>query len=85
MYLHIGGDYLLSTKEIVGIFDFESTAEHTEDTLAFLQEAERQNLTEIVSPDIPRSYVVTSHRIYFSPISSTTLKKRLNQFLSEQL
>ncbi len=83
MYLHIGGEYTVSVRFIVGIFDFEATTEQTPDTLAFLKKAEDQDRTEIVAPDIPRSYVVTVDRVYFSPISAATLRKRLLQVISE--
>lgn len=84
MYLHIGGEYTLSVRFIVGIFDFDTTTRQTPDTLAFLRRAEVQDRTEIVAPDIPRSYVVTIDRVYFSPISAATLRKRLTQVISEQ-
>ena len=77
MYLHIGGDFVLSTRYIVGIFDFESALDQTEDTILLIQKAEEKDRIEIISPDIPRSYIVTVGRIYLSPISVVTLRKRI--------
>lgn len=79
MYLHIGGDYLISYEQIIGIFDLDATIDQTPDTLDFLQCAETREQIELVSPDIPRSYVVCDERIYMSPISAATLRRRLKQ------
>lgn len=79
MYVHIGGEYTISDRFIIGIFDMDSITPRQTDTLHFLAKAEKEDRVEYVSEEIPRSAVVTFERIYFSPISTTTLKKRIDE------
>ena len=85
MYLHIGGEYLISYEQIIGIFDLDATIDQTPDTLDFLHQAELREHMELVSPDIPRSYIVSDDRIYMSPISAATLRRRLRQGWQQML
>lgn len=77
MYVHIGGECTVSDKFIVGIFDFDGTTQEHSETRIFLRHAEENDRVEIVSPDIPRSFVVTLDRVYITPISVSTLRRRL--------
>lgn len=77
MYVHIGGECSVSDKFIVGIFDFDGTISEHSDTRRFIQLAEEEGRAEIVSPEIPRSFVVTLDRVYITPISATTLRRRI--------
>jgi hypothetical protein len=79
MYVHIGGEYSVSDKLIVGIFDFDLTTLADSETINFLKFAEENNRIENVSPDLPRSFIVTLERIYISPISASTLRRRLHR------
>lgn len=79
MYVHIGGECTVSDKFIVGIFDFDGTTQDNSDTRDYLRQAEADDRVEIVSPEIPRSFVVTVDRIYITPISAATLRRRLNR------
>lgn len=84
MFLHIGGDFILSLKEIVAILDIEY-ATIMRDSRDFLREAEQSGVVISVSDDIPKSFIVTTHdngsRIYLSPISCSTLRKRANKII----
>lgn len=77
MYVHIGGEYTISDRFIVGIFDFDGTTAKASETIEFLKRAEAEDRIEVVSPDIPRSFIVTLERIYVTPISAMTLRRRL--------
>ena len=77
MYIHIGGEYSVSSRLIVGIFDFEETTQDGSLTRAFLKHAQDHDQIEFVSADLPRSFIVTVERVYVSPISATTLRKRI--------
>jgi len=79
MYVHIGGECSVSDKYIVGIFDFDGTTAATSDTIGFLKKAEAEDRVETVSPDIPRAFVVTMDRVYITPISAMTLRRRLGR------
>jgi len=77
MYIHIGGEYSVSSRLIVGIFDFEETTQEGSLTRDFLKRAQDNDRLEPVSADLPRSFVVTVERVYLSPISASTLRKRI--------
>jgi len=77
MYVHVGGEYSISDRFIIGIFDMNSITPKQTDMIRFLSEAEKAGRVEYVSEEIPRSVVVSVDRIYFSPISTATLQKRI--------
>lgn len=78
MYVHIGGECSLPDRFVVGIFDMDATTQGTDDTRSFLARAEREGRLDIVSADIPRSFVVTLDRVYLTPVAAATLRKRLH-------
>ncbi len=79
MYLHLGQDCVVKTKDIVAIFDLEKTSV-SQITKNFLRGAGKKNIVTYVSDELPKSFIVlqTEHgeEIYVSSISSTTLAKR---------
>ncbi|MEI8200517.1 MAG: DUF370 domain-containing protein [Eubacteriales bacterium] len=77
MYVHVGGEYSIPDRLIIGIFDMDSITPKQTDMIRFLAEAEKAGHVEYVSEEIPRSVVVSVDRIYFSPISTATLRKRI--------
>lgn len=77
MYLHIGGDFLLRSEDIIGIFDIENTS-ISKITRDFLKESEKNKKVITTSFDLPRSYILDKEsRLYVSPISPATLLKRI--------
>ena len=83
MYIHIGGSYTLSEKYILGIFDFDATTAEGSSTIGFLRKAERENRVDVISPELPRSFIVTLDRVYYSPVAAATLWKRMEKARSE--
>ena len=79
MYLHLGQDFVVKTKDIVAIFDIENTST-SQVTKNFLRNASKNNIVTYVSNELPKSFIVMANngkkRIYVSSISSTTLAKR---------
>lgn len=79
MYLHLGQDCIVKTKDIVAIFDMEKTS-ISQITKDFLRNAGKKNIVTYVSDELPKSFIVLKNekeeRIYVSSISSTTLSKR---------
>jgi ribosomal protein S8 len=79
MFLHIGGDIVIPIKNVIAIFDMDSTT-ISKDTKEFLKIAEEEGFIESISTDLPKSYIITEtdkkSKIYLSPISSVTLQKR---------
>ena len=80
MVLHIGGDVFVSKKSIVAVLSI-NTLKDSEITEKFL--SDRLAAGEAVTLDKKCKSVVvveekTGQRIYYSPISATTLMKRMN-------
>ncbi len=78
MYLHLGQDCIIRTTEILGIFDLDNTST-SKDTRAFLRRAEQEGRVINVSPELPKSFLVTAGnpgKVYICQISAATLKKR---------
>ncbi len=76
MYIHIGGEYSLSDSWIIGIFDIDQTTSYGQDTKNFLKQQEDLGRLDMVSEEIPRSFIVTLDRVYLSPLSAKTLVAR---------
>jgi regulator of extracellular matrix RemA (YlzA/DUF370 family) len=80
MFLHIGGDYIVSMKDIVAIVDMEKST-ISQDTRNFLKISDEEGfIVNVVENEMPKSFVITQEKhkskIYLSPISTTTLYKR---------
>ncbi len=67
----------MSSRLIVGIFDFDAVTQEGSATREFLRRAQEMDQLEPVSADLPRSFVVTVERVYLSPISAATLLRRV--------
>ena len=80
MYLHLGQDTVIQTKDIIGIFDLENST-ISKYTREYLAKAERSGRVINVSMEMPKSFVLCCDKseqitVYISQISSTTLLKR---------
>ena len=79
MYLHLGGDIVVSTEDVLGIFDLDN-ASWSKHTRAFLRRVQQENRVINVTDDLPRSMVLCrirgEERVYISLLSSATLMKR---------
>lgn len=84
MYLHIGNDKVLKSKDIIGIFDMDTStvSKHTRD---YLNKAEKQGKVIYDGDELPKSFIIYYQNdeivIYLSQLSSVTLEKRLNESL----
>ncbi len=75
--VHLGAGYMIPPKDIVLIADLESTT-HSKKTREFLKVAEEEGFITDYSKGNPKSFVLTDETIYYSMISSNTLRKRVN-------
>jgi hypothetical protein len=79
MYLNIGSDMAVREKSIIGIFDLDNTST-SKRTRAFLDLAEKEGQV-VPCDDLPKTFILTAEygmeRIYLTPLSSSTLEKRL--------
>lgn len=73
MFIHIGGDTVVSTKDVISILDHQ-TVKSSKINKNFLNEKRRTVVDHSVEDT--KSYVITQDAIYCSPISSLTLKRR---------
>ena len=78
MVLHLGGDVVIPMKDVIGIFDLE-TSEDSQTNKEFLEIVKEEGFVRVLSEDAPKTFVLTECnnkiKIYLSPISSSTLKK----------
>lgn len=82
MYLHTGQDFLLDTRNIIGIFDLDTTSSGRI-THEFFVNAEKNGAVVTVSEALPKSFIVTdfpTETVYLTPISTATLKARAEHF-----
>lgn len=85
MFIHLGGDVVISIKDIISIMDIESS-NISNITKEFLKTAEDEGFIKKISEDEPKSFILSEKEnktvIYLSPISSVTLYKRAS-FIDE--
>ena len=78
MYIEIGQETVITDKNIVGIFDLDTTTV-SKHSRKFLEISEKQKKVINVSYELPKSFVVTKDKkVYISQISTATLQKRSN-------
>ena len=78
MYIHLGNEMVVKDKDIVGIFDLDTTTV-SKHSRKFLEISEKQKKVINVSYELPKSFVVTKDKkVYISQISTATLQKRSN-------
>jgi len=78
MYLHIGNNYMLRKRDIVGIFDMDNaTWSHL--TRATLTRAEQRGaLINAAGDEIPNAFIVCDDQtVYLSMLTAATLRKRM--------
>lgn len=82
IYLHIGNNFSVDIRDIVGIFDIENTTVE-KCTKILLDRAEKEKKCVYTSYEMPKSFIVTvkngRERLYISQLAASTLKKRLSE------
>ncbi len=81
MFIHLGGEKIIRASELIAIFDISIEAS-SKISKQFIVNALNAKITERIGEEDPKSLVVTAEKVYYSPISSTTLKKRAQQPLA---
>lgn len=89
MYLHIGNGKSVKKKDIIGIFDLD-TSTVTKQGKSFINNMERQGLVEYDDFDLPRSFVLAVEggkcSVKLSRISAKGLKMRaLDRFYDKDI
>lgn len=75
MYVYLGGDIAVSTKDILGIFDMD-TSTVNKATRDYLSNAEKNKKVIYVNYELPKSFIVCKDKIYVCPLNTATLLKR---------
>ena len=83
MYLHVGNNQNLRTKNIIGVFDAD-TATVSAITKKYLSDADSRKAVLFASEEIPKSFVLYRdvdgiYKICFSQLSSTALLGRCEE------
>ncbi|AIQ61755.1 hypothetical protein PSTEL_00025 [Paenibacillus stellifer] len=77
MYIHLGGEKIIRSSEMIAIFDI-SIEKSSKLSKQFVTAALQDKRLERIGEEEAKSIVVTQNAVYYSPISSSTLKKRSN-------
>lgn len=83
MYLHLGQETVVDSKNIIGIYDMD-TSTISKWSRDFLSVAEKEGRVVNVSYELPKSFIVCREMkdekekeiVYISPLSSQTLLRR---------
>ncbi|MBD8501003.1 DUF370 domain-containing protein [Paenibacillus sp. SC116] len=75
MYIHLGGERVIRSSELVAIFDV-TIEKASKLSKQFAAHSQKIKNVEWIGEEEAKSIVVTKGKVYYSPISSTTLKKR---------
>ena len=82
MYLHIGNNKIVRTKDVIGIFDLD-TATITKTGKDFINRMQRSGDVEYDDDDLPRSFVLIEenkkYKVNLSRISSRGLVARADE------
>ena len=85
MFIHLGQDIAVLRKDIIGIFDLD-TSTNSKRTRDYLAEAELKGDVVTITNELPKTFIVcrcparkSGKIIYLSQISSATLLKRAGQ------
>ena len=83
MYVHLGQDAVILTKDIIGIFDLDNTTV-SKITRDMLRQSEENESVVPIGFEIPKTFVVCSdqdktNRVYLSPVTPATLTRRIQK------
>lgn len=83
MFLHLGSDTVVNTKNIIAILDLESTS-MSKNTREFLKIVEEEGFVRNVSEEIPKTFILCEidgqSVIYITNISSKALAGRAERW-----
>ncbi|ADC49653.1 hypothetical protein BpOF4_07975 [Alkalihalophilus pseudofirmus OF4] len=75
MFIHLGGDVIIRSKEIIAILD-RDVGDMSVITKDYLKSEKERKKCTVISQDFTKSIVITDEVVYLSPVSSLTLNKR---------
>ena len=81
MFIHLGGEKIIRSGELIAIFDL-SVERNSKVSKQSVQQAKKKQLIEVIGEEESKSLVVTKDKVYYSPVSTSTLKKRAHHFVA---
>ena len=83
MYIHLGRDYVLNDRDIIGIFDLETTTTSPRGR-EFLNYAQKNGAVVSLSDELPQCYVLADgglDTVYLSELSSAAMRRRAQKMV----
>ena len=84
MYIHLGRDYVINDRDIIGIFNLETTT-ITPRGREFLNNAQKNGAVVSLSEELPQSYVLADgavvDTVYLSELSPAALRRRAEKMV----
>ena len=84
MYIHLGRDYVLNDRDIIGIFNLETTT-ITPRGREFLTYAQKNGAVVSLSDELPQSYVLADgavvDTVYLSELSPAAMRRRAEKMV----
>ena len=85
MYIHLGRDYVLNDRDIIGIFDLETTTTSPQGGGSFLNYAQKNGAVVSLSDELPQCYVLADgglvDAVYLSELSSAAMRRRAQKMV----
>jgi hypothetical protein len=75
LFIHLGEDIVIQAQEVIAIFDFELSESSSEMKGLVKHYRTREALMDI-GGELNKSIVLTNEKVFLSPLSSVTLKRR---------
>ena len=84
MYIHLGRDYVLNDRDIIGIFDLETTTISPRGR-EFLNYAQKNGAVVSLSDELPQCYVLADgglvDAVYLSELFSAAMRRRAQKMV----
>ena len=84
MYIHLGRDYVLYDRDIIGIFNLETTTTSPRGR-EFLNYAQKNGAVVSLSDELPQCYVLADgavvDTVYLSELSPAAMRRRAEKMI----
>ena len=84
MYIHLGRDYVLNDRDIIGIFNLETTTTSPRGR-EFLNYAQKTGAVVSLSAELPQCYVLADgavvDTVYLSELSPAAMRRRAEKMI----
>lgn len=75
MFIHIGDEQVIQSKDVIGIIDYSIVTSSTIN-VEMLEELKGKQQIVVSDEELTKAVVITADKVYYSPLSVLTLKKR---------